>query len=392
MKKLFFISVLAILGLSANAQWVQTNLNSGSIICFAIKGDTIFAGTYLNGMYFSTNNGSSWSSMNTGTSLDINVMALAINGNNIIAGTKGYGLFLSSDNGNSWSAVNNGFGWDSTFACWDNVTKLAMKGDTIFAGTGNGVYLSSNNAGSWSHVNTGPINTCVTALAVKGGTIFAGCSGAFWSSNDGSNWTLLTSTSLINTLAISGNNIFAGTWGGVFLSSDTGNSWTAVNTGLPTNNVIWALAIKGDSIFAGTYVDGVYLSTNNGSSWTAVNDGLTGSGLYSNEFTIKGDILFSGTYGAGVWILPLSKITEIEKINNNESNMAVYPNPASNNITIEAPQQAEIEITNIQGQLIKTLAANSNKTNIDVSAFPNGIYFVKVKMGKRVVVEKFVKE
>lgn len=74
------------------------------------------------------------------------------------------------------------------------------------------------------------------------------------------------------------------------------------------------------------------------------------------------------------------------------STIYIYPNPAANNITIESPQQAVIEITNIQGQLIKNIVASSNKINVDVSTFPSGMYFVKVKTEKGVAVQTFVKE
>ncbi len=69
----------------------------------------------------------------------------------------------------------------------------------------------------------------------------------------------------------------------------------------------------------------------------------------------------------------------------------VYPNPATYNLTIESEQQAVVEIINIQGQLVKTYAANG-KTNIDVSAFPSGVYLVEVKMEKGISVQKFIKE
>ena len=75
-----------------------------------------------------------------------------------------------------------------------------------------------------------------------------------------------------------------------------------------------------------------------------------------------------------------------------EYSIHVYPNPTSNSITIEAPQQAIIEITNIQGQLIKTFSTSGNKTNIDVAYFPNGIYVLEVKTEKGVEVRKFIKE
>jgi hypothetical protein len=74
------------------------------------------------------------------------------------------------------------------------------------------------------------------------------------------------------------------------------------------------------------------------------------------------------------------------------NNISVYPNPATNNLTIEAEQDAVIEITNIQGQLIKTFAATGIKTSIDVSAFPRGVYVVEMITESGVGVKKFVKE
>ena len=74
------------------------------------------------------------------------------------------------------------------------------------------------------------------------------------------------------------------------------------------------------------------------------------------------------------------------------ASVAIYPNPASYTITIESPQLAVIEILNIQGQLIKSLSTTGNKINIDVSAFPSGVYIVEVRTEKGVEVKKFIKE
>jgi hypothetical protein len=73
-------------------------------------------------------------------------------------------------------------------------------------------------------------------------------------------------------------------------------------------------------------------------------------------------------------------------------NINISPNPVVNSLYIEAPQSAVIEITNIQGQMIKSIAAIGIKTNIDVTAFPSGVYIVQVKTEKGVEVKKFVKD
>ncbi len=97
--------------------------------------------------------------------------------------------------------------------------------------------------------------------------------------------------------AVNGNNIFAGTFEGVYLSSNNGNTWTAMNTGIPANTWIKSLAVKGDTIFAGAVGDyggyGVYLSLNNGGSWTAMNTGLADTSVFA--LAIKGDTIFAGT-------------------------------------------------------------------------------------------------
>jgi trimeric autotransporter adhesin len=89
-----------------------------------------------------------------------------------------------------------------------------------------------------------------------------------------------------------------------------------------------------------------------------------------------------------------------ESINANES-FTIYPNPTSNQITIEfeltETNNTSIEIKNVLGQTVKTITnkafvKGSNKIEIDVSEFTNGIYFIQLQNGNGVVNGKFVKE
>jgi len=98
-------------------------------------------------------------------------------------------------------------------------------------------------------------------------------------------------------------------------------------------------------------------------------------------------------YNLGRWIdSPCDSISTIMDFNSIDSSFSIYPNPATNIITIETPPLSIIEILNIDGQLIKTCKASGNKTDIDVSNFPSGVYVVVVKTEKGVGVRKFVKE
>ena len=90
--------------------------------------------------------------------------ALAVSGTNLFAGTDG-GVFLSTNNGTSWTAVNTGL---TNTVC---LVLLPSRGTNLFAGTdGGGVFLSTNNGTSWTAVNTGLTNTyvmCSCRLAAR---------------------------------------------------------------------------------------------------------------------------------------------------------------------------------------------------------------------------------
>ena len=81
-------------------------------------------------------------------------------------------------------------------------------------------------------------------------------------------------------------------------------------------------------------------------------------------------------------------INEISKL----TSINVFPNPASNTLTINVPHHSTISIVNMQGKLITSMAANRKNTTIDISSLPVGVYFVKATTEKGVVTRKFIKE
>jgi ligand-binding sensor domain-containing protein len=180
------------------------------------------------------------------------VQALAISGTNLFAGSWS-GVFLSTNNGTSWTEVNTGL--TNTY-----VKALAISGTNLFAGTESGVFLSTDNGTSWTAANTGLANTRVHAFAILGTNIFAGTdAGVFRSTNNGTSW---TATNLNNTgvrsFAVSGTNLFAGTWDGVFVSTDMGASWTGVGFGLDPFTEVTSLAVSDSTLFVGAAGKGVW--------------------------------------------------------------------------------------------------------------------------------------
>jgi hypothetical protein len=91
-KKIFLFVNLFILCFSfvtnyCIAQWMQSNgPYGGNITSFAINGSNIIAGTNGNGVFLSTNNGTSWNPVNNGL-ISKDIQSLAVSGNNVFAGT-----------------------------------------------------------------------------------------------------------------------------------------------------------------------------------------------------------------------------------------------------------------------------------------------------------------
>ncbi len=79
----------------------------------------------------------------------------------------------------------------------------------------------------------------------------------------------------------------------------------------------------------------------------------------------------------------------------NAEQIAIYPNPANEYITIENfvfSKGQTISVYDIQGQLLLQQPMLQAKTNINITTISNGVYFLKVENEKGVVAKKFVKE
>ena len=270
--------------------WQQTNGPSGGVVqCIATSGSTLFAGMNgFGGVSRSTDNGATWTSVNSGLS-STDVRAIAVSGANLYAGTYLGGVSLSTNNGVSWRDVNSGLSSPI-------VVSLLVSGSSIFAGTYGGVFVSTNNGTSWTAVNSGFTDKFVNCFLASGTNLFAGSNGAgvYVSTNNGATWTVVgPSNAIVYSLALNGTSLFAGTSTGVYRSTDNGKSWNAAGI---ANVQVLSLAAVGSNLLAGTNGNGIYFSTDFGASWNAVNTGLTDRTIRS--LVVNGTNLFAGTSAA----------------------------------------------------------------------------------------------
>ncbi len=381
-----------------HAQWQKTNGPDGQIECFAVIDNSIFAGTAGNGVFLSTDNGSSWTAVSTGL-VSNEAHALLARGSDLFVGFWGGGVYKSTNYGTTWTQVDTGL-TDS------DVETLAVSGGDLFAGTvgfWGGVFQSSNDGFNWLNMNDGLTFPIVTSLAISGSNMFAatGGGGVFLSTNGGNHWTPvntgLTDT-MIYTLAINGNNIFAiagdslGEIGNIFLSTNNGSSWTFKGRLFPGN--AYALAVSGNNIFAAGD-GGVFRSSNNGDSWIAENDGLDSYSILINALVVKGDTLFAGTDFDNVWKRSVSEmITSVKNPSTGSpANFSLdqnYPNPfnPTTTITYRIPvvSNVRLEIYDILGREVKALVnerqtAGSHYVTFNAGSLPSGVYIYKLQAG-----------
>jgi hypothetical protein len=89
----FSIIFLFVSSHTINAQWVQTNgPYGGTINALAVSGSDVFAGTDSGGVFLSTNNGTSWTAVNSGL-MNSRVYSFSMSEGNIFAGTDGGGVW-----------------------------------------------------------------------------------------------------------------------------------------------------------------------------------------------------------------------------------------------------------------------------------------------------------
>jgi len=159
--------------------------------------------------------------------------------------------------------------------------------DHAYVATGNGGVQKSINGGqNFFAVNNGFTSTYVSSIIIDEDIIYASLWDNIFVSYDygenclvyGQGW----SYGSVTGLAVNDDGLYATTFGeGIFKVTDVDDTWEAINTGLPSQEITAIVASPDGSILTGVYLSGVFRSDNNGNSWYPFNEGL--------PFSVPGD-------------------------------------------------------------------------------------------------------
>ena len=294
----------------------------------AITNDTICVGTFKEGIFKSTNAGDNWTDINSGlTGIDvpltmvagltgIDVRTIAINPLNhdlIYAGTFIRGVFKSTNGGSSWFTVNNGLG-DNQVSTISDIIIDPVEPETLYTCPfGQGIFKTINGGEEWYRIGEETVLPGrIFALAVDSTNtdiIYAGGgysdAGVFKSTDGGDTWTEINNGFIgfnkdVRCLLVDPVNPknlyvaffpYAGSnQGGIYRSTDAGLTWFPANNGIPSYVNFHSEALAIDSFDHLTvYVavhgspnrGGVFKSTDGGQSWISISSGIINRALNS---------------------------------------------------------------------------------------------------------------
>ncbi len=277
---------------------------TGVIAELAASGSNVFA--IINGgivvRYLSTDNGSNWIDANTGTIPGIS--AIAVMGNNFFVGSSN-GVYISTNSGTTWTAAGL---TDSA------ITSFTVSGANLFANTNSGVFLSTNTGTTWTSRDSGLPNNGIVQLSASGSYIIAKTSvGFFLSTNNGTNWTTLATTGIpsnfgaAETFAAIDTNLYYGFLEcGICRSTDNGKTWAVDNTGLEETD-IFALTATRNTAFVITF-DYFYASSQGSLDWVPIPNvwGLVAATTDSTVYTFNSRGVCYSSDDGKTWTTPLN--------------------------------------------------------------------------------------
>jgi photosystem II stability/assembly factor-like uncharacterized protein len=283
---------------------MDTSQTFGDIINVGLN-DILAIENYLlvathSGVAKSTDMGQSWEFITNGLrSLDIINFAYDSTTNTIYAANQRGGIFISNDYGESWQLKSNGL--NASFS-----RNLSFDyNETLYAASLlNGVHRSTDYGETWELIVNGITEfTQISVFATKDEYVITGTQDGYYvSTNRGDNWQQGSAFAGQTVYKIEedlkGNWYFA-IWGGMFYkSTDKGISWLN-----KINEFVFSITIDSSgNIFAGTNSGRIYKSTDDGESWFFSDNGLTtGSTIMDIAVSPSGRVIYTSTYGNGVF-------------------------------------------------------------------------------------------
>ncbi|MBA3649121.1 MAG: T9SS type A sorting domain-containing protein [Chitinophagales bacterium] len=336
------------------------------------------------------------------------------------AETQNGGLWYTTDAGNSYTPFTNNL--DLERQSWDMPYLMSPLDPTVFyCGTYQMNKLTDAPFGSWLPISEDltdgtddrfHVITTLTQSPLNGLILYSGTSdGNVWSTtDDGNTWNLVSSNlpdRYVTSVQASPNevNTVYVTHSGyrdndyiphVHKSIDNGKNWLDISGDLPQLAANDILISPADETIIYVATDGgVYKTENGGVNWNRLGSNMPFIPVYDIEFNLSNNKVIAGTFARSIWTIDAETEVGIASVDKSLKAMSIFPNPASNVITIDLEENSanKISFYDAAGQLMlpERVGSSAGLVSFSLKDFMPGIYYIHILSGKENVVQKFVK-
>lgn len=354
-----------------------------------------------------TNGGSQWNSINSGTNSSLKAMDFAGLSNRGWAVGMGGTVLKTSNSGFTWSVL-------PSFTN-ENLSDIYVVGSNdpviYIAGSSGKIHFSTNAGADWvtKYVGAQVTLTSILFLNIHTGWTVGG-NKIFKSMNSGLNWSLVQSgtNNYLNSIYFTSAQTgwIVGTSGTILRTTNAGDTWSLRNSG--TQNSLLSVTFKNDSTGYIVGENGIILKTTNyGANWINISTPTSnilrsvrfalGQGNTGWAVGINGTIIRTTNGGFPIGVENISNETpESFELEQN------YPNPFNPStkirFSLNLAGNVKLSVYDILGKEVGVLVnehLNSGKYEIDFDAskLSSGIYLYKLETGgfvetKRMVLNK----
>jgi len=392
-------------------------------------GSAFTNGYTMGKIYFSNDDGNTQTEISTGfpdgrPDLAVDFTSGSAGNRTMYATSFTNGVYKSTNSGGNWTAINNGLGADAAGA-WvirinpNNISELYL-GINNF-GAGGALYKSTDSGANWSAVTSFPaLDVLSLEFDKTNNIIYCGATenydwsvagGLYKSTDDGNSWTQISDLPRVADIAINPDNpdilfIVSQPWYAVWLpdvkpgilkSTDAGNTWQDITNNLNHAYVLFAELNPNNTsqLFIGTGGGGLWVADN----VTAVEEekeqlptSFSLSQNYPNPFNPTTTIKYS---------IPAVVATQPNGGGSNLSNSSQRQQIAyltARQASSQAPRNdalVQLKIYDILGREIATLvneykSPGNYEATFNADNLPSGVYIYRLTSGSKVKARKMI--
>ena len=360
--------------------WIQLDdgVAMGQVYALAAHESRLYAGSH-NGVFVSADGGNNWSP----TAFNNPVSTLTVDGDTVYAGTWYQGVFRSDDAGLTWKPIRDGLRFqvvDGERYYGEARRILITDNNIINVMYHRGTYTSTDRGETWHDVSTEWMGgNSIHLMTEFDGYLWSAVSSGsmFRSPDNGKTWEELPrfAPGHVHAWAALNGRLYVGGYEGVGIWNETTQTWEYPMTGLPTGSpsdpnklpYVLTFAVQGGRLFAGLQTHGVYVFDLWSETWSPA--GLEGRSVSS--LLSHGSALYAAT-ADGIHYLAQVRVVSPQESNveGGESIVIFGRNfPSGTTVTIGGKLVTDLQVTNtlITG---RTPPGAAGETDIEIH-FPN---------------------